>query len=314
MTDLSTRAQGAIEALQEQTASEAERARVRARLASMGIVAFASAAGTAVAGSAAAATLGGASATPAAALSAASSAGVPLSVGAVGVAAAPAASSLVGASVVTGAAGTGSAALGATSVLAKLAGIPLALKTGALVAVVAGAGVVALPDAPPARSASHVTQAVGASSAPVVRSTPAAPTRAARAHDVPMLLEARSEAQQALEPSVDIAVAPPQLDVSASAQPELQAAPASDLHLKRATAPASVAPSKAVANASEAAAVSSTLAAESGLLASALRALRAGQNSHAAQLLDQHEHTFGTHAQLARERERMRDELSQTLR
>jgi hypothetical protein len=50
------------------------------------------------------------------------------------------------------------------------------------------------------------------------------------------------------------------------------------------------------------------------LLASALSALRAGRSERAGELLKRHEETYGTHALLARERERMRRELSHLLR
>jgi hypothetical protein len=58
----------------------------------------------------------------------------------------------------------------------------------------------------------------------------------------------------------------------------------------------------------------STLAAESALLAEALSALRSGRTERAHELLARHEEIDGAHAQLARERERMRRELSHLLR
>lgn len=58
----------------------------------------------------------------------------------------------------------------------------------------------------------------------------------------------------------------------------------------------------------------STLAAESALLELALSALRAGRAERARDLLARHEEMYGPHALLARERERMREELSHLLR
>jgi hypothetical protein len=52
------------------------------------------------------------------------------------------------------------------------------------------------------------------------------------------------------------------------------------------------------------------LAAESALLSEALRALRGGEPARARALLDQHESAYAHTALLARERERMRAELS----
>jgi hypothetical protein len=318
MTDLSTRAQSAIEVLQEQTASEAERARVRARLASMGIVAFTGAATAAVASSAAAASLGG-SVSPAA-VSAVGAAGAPLAVSTLGAGATvPAASALVGASVVSGAAGSAGATLSAAGVLAKLASLPLALKTGALVVVVAGAGAVALPDASPRPSVASVAPVTTAASAPVIAPGSAA-TRRGKTSDVPMRLEARTEsarsgASEAARDQVPDAredQMPPSLVHAASHDSSVP--PAGDVRVKRPSTVTSAAHAKPSAAGDTSPASNSTLAAESSLLSSALRALRAGHYGQAAQLLDQHERTFGTHAQLARERERMRDELSQTLR
>jgi hypothetical protein len=74
-----------------------------------------------------------------------------------------------------------------------------------------------------------------------------------------------------------------------------------------------VAPARAAADA-RAATPESTLAAESALLAQALSALRSGHAQWARDLLQRHEEIYGAHALLARERERMRRELSHLLR
>jgi hypothetical protein len=298
MSELSTRGRVAVAALQGDTASEAAEARVRARLSTLGVAVMASGASASLVGSAAAA-----SAAPS--MAPAAIAGV----GGLGTSAsaAPAALAATGTTGVAGAsmaptAGVlaGGGLVGGVGVLTKLASVPVALKASALLALVAGAGAVALPAA---------------------RVQPTAHTEPARA---PQQLETSVPHVEMKLPSRNSANAQPvqATDLSAQAGAEGSVAPvagtaretrATSVHTALAGARATQStPPRASRAAAEA--PGSTLAAEGALLATALRALRAGQRAHAHDLLDQHERVFGPHALLARERERMREELSQTLR
>jgi hypothetical protein len=205
--------------------------------------------------------------------------------------------------------------------LTKLASVPLVLKAGAVAALVAGASAVALPSTHAPQRAQQTIAAVAHEPAARVQVSRAqegtAPTRPVPI--VPMALQVTPEPAAAAHPNT-----PPDGIPSAPASEAPAAAVAQDARPLGARVLKPAAPSLgregAASSASEADAThlqearGSTLAAEGAVLAAALRALRAGEPAEAERLLDDHQRTYGTHALLAQERERMRAELSQNLR
>lgn len=170
----------------------------------------------------------------------------------------------------------------------KLLALPMAVKAG-LAAVAVGSALVAptlfTSPAPGASRATHeYAQHI---------ETPATPAQKPRPVVEMMVEPAREQSPLAVAPTS----APVQTRTLNGAAPRRQ-----NTAQARAIAQAPTAPPE------------STLAAESALLAQALAALRSGHAERARDLLQRHEEIYGVHALLARERERMRRELSHLLR
>jgi hypothetical protein len=279
MTELSPRAHAACEALRAEGASDAERERVRARL---------SASGVAMGVGAGAALSAGAASAAASTASAALSATAPASL--------PAAPMLTGAS--GGALGSGSL-LGKGALLvsaSKLASVPMAVKAG--LAVVA---VTSLLSAPELFVPSRPTERANT---PRARSEVVAPaqTKARTGRDL------ASHAGGAAR--FDTPPTPREQALAAPTREPAQGA----LHARPRALPLPVRKHAQDSARTAVPAQESTLAAESRLLQGALSALRSRHFERALELLLRHEETFGAHALLARERERMRQELSHLLR
>lgn len=277
MSELSQNARAALSALREDTASQAQRDRMRARLAAVGVAVGVSAVASTAVASAVGATAAGTAGAVGASL--ASEAPVVLS----------------GASTSVAAGGK----LALSGVAAKLAALPMAIKAAASVGAVSLA--LTVPQvfttkpahkAPTTHAASHATHVntrapqramrpQASAAAPAVEALPSTPPviEAAVRNEQPLARETKVERARTHEPSARS---------SRIASPPPAPAPASEVHE-----------------------VASVLAAESALLADALRALRTGQWSAAHTLLDRHEQSFGARALLAPERERMRKELAE---
>lgn len=295
MSELGPEARDALEALKTQTSSQGERERVRARLLGLGVAVSAGAA-TVVAGGAAASTIGvtggGLLASGASAPAVPTAVGAALGGAALGGTAVTGATTATAGALSTVATATSSAAssaglssLGAAGLLAgtaaKLASLPVAFKASAAALALACALAVPLQSEPEPRTTRPDIASPGA--LPSTRSEPSKrlpePLRGSR--DVVTLEPLPSLSVPEPVPSAPEAEAPTQ------PRPR-RAAPAATLEEQR---------------------TASSLAAESALLADALRALRNGEHTRARQLLDQHERTFLGHALLEQERERMRLEL-----
>jgi hypothetical protein len=310
MDELSPTAQNALSALREQVGSSEERERVRARLGQLGLTVGSAAAVTAVGAtalasaatsSAAVATNVSSSLVAGGALSGLASSAAPGGGGAAAMAGVAAAGGTVASSagsvVATSAASavaTSSAAVtsaatgaGALSLLgAKLAALPLALKTGLATTVLVSTLGVPLVIEQPKTPRATTTQA--ASSARPVR-PPSAEVQGPAAVE----LDLREPARIA-----------PTLDTPAY----VEATPPHRAATPRMPTVRSVASREAAAPLTEPQV--SALASESALLERALRSVRAGDGAGAERLLDEHQARHGEISLLSRERERIRHELS----
>jgi len=281
MSELSPRARAACAALRDASASDVERERVRARLSALGVAmtVTASAALASSAAASSAASVAGTTSASAGVSSAVLGYGNGSAVGAVSV-------SKTGAIALTGVGG-------------KLLGLPVAVK--ASLALLALSSALAAPKLWPAPTATRTA------TAELTRGKVRPTLKAAREQPVQVSLArgpARFDATRAA--GTDAGVLPLPMR-EPSGQRARSVAPFVTL--------ARSATRKPVASVSSAeAAQESTLSAESALLESALHALRNGRRARAQELLLRHEETYGAHALLARERERMRKELSHSPR
>lgn len=280
MSELSEASQNALSALRDNVASDDQRERMRARLLSAGVAVSVAAAGAAAS----------ISATAAASTSAAVASNV--------VGSAQVASAMSSAAAPVAAAPVVASKLVLSGVAAKLVALPLAIKAAVAV------GTVGLALTVPRMLTPKVEHHVEHKD----RSMPAAYA----ATDALMAKPKRVELPSA---PIDLSVAAPVAETAPApvveplAEPVVAVRPATPA--QRAPRLAGPPPAREPAPAPEITKVASVLAAESALLADALRALRANQLGDARALLDRHQRDFGISALLAPERERMREELSQ---